>query len=69
VNTITPGVAEGLDLLRLSSDVASLAVLHVATGGGPLEVTVELDTVGRIEIDALHLATQTFTFGQRCHDL
>ena len=47
---------KGFDLLRLTGDVFCLAVLHVPTGGGPLEVAVELDTVGRVEVDALYLA-------------
>ena len=58
VDAVAPGVAEGFDLLRLAGDVADIAVLHVAAGGGPLEVAVELDAVGRIEVDALHLAAQ-----------
>ena len=46
-----------------------LAVLDVAAGGGPLEIAVELDAVGRVEIDALHLAPETFALGQAGHDL
>ena len=56
VNSITPRVAERLDLLGLASDVFGFAVLDVSAGGGPLEVGVELDAVGRIKVDALHLA-------------
>ncbi len=56
VDAVAPGVAEGFDLLGLAGDVVGLAVLHVAAGGGPLEVAVELDAVGRVEVDALHLA-------------
>ena len=37
VDAVPPGVAEGLDLLRLAGDVLGLAVLDVAAGGGPLE--------------------------------
>jgi hypothetical protein len=58
VDAVAPGVAERFDLLRLARDVVGLAVLHVAAGGGPLEVAVELDAVGRVEVDALHLAAQ-----------
>ena len=64
VDAVAPGVAEGLDLLRLAGDVVGLAVLHVAAGGGPLEVAVELDAVGRVDVDALHLAAQPLALGQ-----
>ena len=47
----------------------SLAVLHIATGGGPLKIAVELDAVGRVEIDALHLAAQALALGEAGHDL
>ena len=64
VNAVAPGVAEGLDLLGFAGDVVAVAVAHVAAGGGPLEVGVELDAVGRVDVDALHLATQSFPFCQ-----
>ena len=38
VDAVAPGVAEGFDLLGLAGDVVGVAVLHVAAGGGPLEV-------------------------------
>ena len=69
MNPITPRVPECLHLLRLAADVLRLAVLHVAAGRGPLEVGVELDTVGRVEVDALHLAAQPLALGQRRHHL
>ena len=69
VNAVAPGVAEGFDLLRLAGDVTGVTVLHVAAGGAPLKVAVELDAVGRVEVDALHLASQTFTLGQAGHHL
>jgi hypothetical protein len=34
---------------------STFAVLHVAAGRGPLEIGVELDAVGRIDVNALHL--------------
>ena len=37
--------------------------------GRPLEVRVELDAVGRVEVDALHLAAQPLALGERCHHL
>ena len=53
VDSVAPGVAEGLDMYRFTGDVGGIAVFDVPTGGGPLEVGVELDAVGRIEVDAL----------------
>jgi hypothetical protein len=69
VDAVAPGVAERLDLLRLAGDVLGLAVLHVAAGGGPLEVGVEFDAVRRVDVDALHLAAQALALGQRRHHL
>ena len=69
VDSVPPCVPERLHLLRLPGDVLRLAVLHVAAGGGPLEVRVELDAVRRIEVDALHLAAKTFALRQRRHHL
>ena len=40
----------------------------VATGGRPLEIRVEADAVWRVDIDALHLAAQTFALGEARHD-
>ena len=39
------------------------------TGGGPLEIAVEFDAVGRVEVDALHLAAQALALGEARHDL
>ena len=56
VDAVAPGVAEGFDLLRLAGDVAGVTILYVTAGGAPLEVAIELDAVGRVEVDALHFA-------------
>jgi hypothetical protein len=69
VDPVAPRIAKRLHLLRLARDVPGIAVLHVAAGGGPLEVAVELDPVRRIEVDALHLAAQPLALGQAGHDL
>ncbi len=69
MDTVAPSVAEGLYLLRLAGDVLGISVFYVATGGRPLEVGVELDAVGRVEVDALHLPAQPFALGQRRHHL
>ena len=69
VDAVAPGVAEGLHLFGLARQVVGLAVLHVAAGGGPLEVGVELDAIGRVDVDALHLALQPLALGQARHHL
>ena len=69
MNPIAPSVAEGFDLFGFAGDVVGLAVFHIAAGGGPLEVAVEFDAVGRVEVDALHLAAQALAFGEAGHDL
>ena len=69
VDAIAPGVAEGFDLLGFAGDVIGLAVLDVAGGGGPLEVGVELDAVGWIEVEALDFPAQAFALGEGGHDL
>ena len=69
MNPIPPRIPERLDLFRLPADVLGLAVRDVAAGRRPLEVRVELDAVGRVEVDALHLAAQPLAFGERRHHL
>jgi hypothetical protein len=64
-----PRVAEGFDLFDLDAGVFVLAVLHVALAGADLPVAAELDAVGRVEVDHLHLAAQALTLGQRPHHL
>ena len=62
-----PGVAEGLDLLRLAGGILRLAVLDVPLAGADLPVGAELDTVGRVEVDRLDLALQSLLLGQAGH--
>ena len=69
VDAVAPGVAEGFDLLGFAGDVGGVAILHVPAGGGPLEVAVELDAVGGIEINALDLAAQALALRKAGHDL
>ena len=63
MNTIFPCISKGFDLLWFSCDLVKLAILHVSASGGPLEVRVELNAVWWVNINALHFATQSFTFG------
>ena len=60
MDAVAPGVAEGFHLLGLAGQMLQFAVLHVARGGGPLEVRVELDAIRRVDINRLHLALQPF---------
>jgi hypothetical protein len=69
MDAIAPGVAECLHLFGLTGDVADIPVLHVAAGGGPLKITIESNTIGRVEVDALHLAAQALAFGEARHHL
>ena len=69
VDAILPGIAESLHLFGLSRDLVQLAVLDVAGTGGDLPVGIELDAIGGVEIDALHLAPQRLPLGQAGHDL
>ena len=69
MNSVPPRIPKRLHLLGLAADVLRIAVLHVPARRRPLEVRVELDAVGRIEVDALHLAAQPLALGERRHHL
>ena len=58
VDGVALGVAEGFYLLRLAG-----AILDIARGGGPLEVGVEPDAIGWVEMNALHLTTHPLPLG------
>ena len=61
---IPPGVPESLHLLRFAGDMVSLAILDIAACRRPLEIAVELDPIGWIDIDTLHLAAQPLPLRQ-----
>ncbi len=67
VDAQLPGVAERLDLLRLPGQILGLGVLHVALAGAHLPVAAELDAVGRVEVDALHMAAQPLLLREAGH--
>ena len=69
VDAVAPGVAEGFDLLRLAGDVVGLAVRYFVAGGASLEIAVEFDAVGRVEVDALHFAAQALALSEAGHHL
>jgi len=69
MNSIAPSIAESFDLLRFAGNVFGIAVLHVATGCRPLKVGIKFNAIRRIKINALNLAAQSFTLGQRSHHL
>jgi hypothetical protein len=68
VDAVAPGVAEGFDLFGLAGDVVLVAVRDVAARCRPLEIRVEADAVGGVDIDALHLAAQPFSHVETRHD-
>ncbi len=69
MDTVVPRVPKRLHHLRLVRDVIPVAVLHVRGLCRRLPVGVELDPVGRVEIDHLHFAAQRFVFREGRHDL
>ena len=52
---VTPGVSESSDLFWFSRDPFWLVIFRVPAGSTPLEVAVEFDTVGGVDVDALDL--------------
>jgi len=68
VDTVAPSIAKGFYLFGFAGDVCGVAVFDIWAGGGPLEVTVKLNPIGRVEINALDLAAQAFALGERGHD-
>src|SRR5579862_334915 len=69
MDSISPSISECLYLLRLTGNVFYVSVFHISCRGGPLEVRIELNAIGRIKIDALHLATESLSLSQRSHHL
>src|SRR5690606_16487728 len=69
VDAVAPRVAEGFDLLWFAGDVGGVPVLYVAASCGPLKVAVELNAVGRVEVNALHLPAQALARGHAGHHL
>ena len=67
MDAVAPGIAKRAHLFGLAGDMVLGAVLDVAAGGRPLEIGVEFDAIGRVKINALHLAAQAFALGQRRH--
>ena len=69
MNSVPPRIPKGFHLLRLAGNVLGFAVFYVPAGGGPLEVGVELDAVGWVDVDTLHLAAQSLPLRQGRHYL
>ena len=67
MDAVLPGVAEGSDLLGLSSDVVELAVLDVALLRATPASSSRTDPVRRVEIDRLDLALETLLLGEARH--
>ena len=62
-----PGVAVGLDHLRLAREIVIVVVLHVAFSDKRLEIAAELHAVGRVHVDHLHLAAEVLVVQKRVH--
>ena len=70
MNSVSPSVAKSLYLLRLTAHfVRRIRGGPRFVSRAPLEIAVELDAVGRVEVDALDFASQAFPFGEAGHDL
>ena len=67
VDAQLPGVAEGLDDLRLAAEAGVVAVLDVAVADADLPVGVVLDAIGRVDVDHLHLALHALPLQQAAH--
>ena len=63
-----PGIAEGLDGLRLLGQVRVVAVLDIALADEGLEVGAVFDAVGRVDIDGLHPPGHPLLVQQAVHD-
>ena len=69
VSPIAPSIPKRPHLLGLARDLGAVAILDCTTCRRPLEVRLELDAVRRVEVDALYLAAQALSFGERRHHL
>ena len=69
MDAVVPGVTEGLHHFRFARDVADRTVLHVRRLRRGLPVRIELDAVGRIKVDHLHLAAKALVLGKGRHHL
>ena len=67
VDAQLPRITKRPHLLRLACGILRLAVLHIALARADLPVGAEFDAVGRVDVDALHLALQPFLLGQAGH--
>jgi hypothetical protein len=62
-----PGIAVGLHHLGLARHVIVVVVANVALAHEGLEVRAELNAVGRVHVDHLHLPAQALVVEQRVH--
>ena len=59
-----PGVAIGLDHLRLADHLGVLAVLDIALAHEGLKVGAKFHPIGRVDVDHLHLTAEPFVLQQ-----
>src|SRR5437762_1236745 len=65
MDAVLPGVPERLYLLRFTRDVIPVSVSNITARRRPLKIRIEPYPVGWVEIDALHLAGETFSLALR----
>ena len=67
MNPQLPSIAEGANRLRLGGQILVFAVLHIALVHKGLKVAAVFNSVGRVYVNALHLAAQALFLQQRVH--
>src|SRR5256885_7945647 len=69
MDSISPCVTKRLHLFRFACDMRRISIFRIAVRRTPLEVAVELDAVGGINVYALNLSAQTLALGETRHYL
>src|SRR5208337_831022 len=69
MNPELPSVTKSTNLLGLTTSVLCLAVFDGAFSSANLPVRPELDAVGWVDVDHLHLALEPLLLGKAGHDM
>jgi len=69
MNPVAPCVPKRLNLLWFTRDLIGRAILHIPARRAPLKIRVELDSIRRVDVDALHLPAQPLALGEAGHHL
>ncbi len=67
MNAVPPCVTERFDLFRLATYPFGVAFTHFARARARLPVASETNAIGRVQVDALHLAAQPLLLRQAVH--